>query len=374
MRLCLVISSLRSGGAERVATTLANHWTSKGWSITVVTLASETTDFYELDPTVRRIALDCVGHSSSRIAGLVNNLRRIRAVRRALRAEKSDIALGFMPSVNIITGLACVGTGITVVGSEHIHPPMAPLEQPWRSMRHVVYPHLAAVSALTSSSADWVRQYTGARQVPVMPNPIAYPLPDGAPHINPEAAVRGLAGEYTLLAVGRLAYEKGFDQLLDAFAAVRPSQPQWHLLILGEGPLRDDLLDKRARLGLEGSVAMLGAVGNIGDWYAVADAYVMTSRFEGFGNTLAEALAYGVPAVAVDCETGPREILRHEVDGLLVPQDDHKALVEALDRLMADPVLRARFAQRAIEARERFAVERVAGQWEQLFNSLRECP
>lgn len=370
MRLCLIISSLASGGAERVATTLANHWVQKGWYITVITLASRATDFYALDPAVRRIALNCIGQSRTRAEGLLNNLGRLRLVRRALQAEKPDIALGFMPSINIITGLACLGTGITAVGSEHTHPPMQPLEQPWRSLRRALYPRLAAVSALTQTSADWVRQHTGARRVPMIPNPIPYPLPSGEPRIDPKTILRGLVGEYTLLAVGRLTFEKGFDRLLDAFAALRKRHPQWHLVILGDGPLRDALCNQRARLGLESSVALPGVVGNVGDWYAAADTYVMTSHFEGFGNTLAEALSYGVPAVAVDCETGPREILRHGVDGLLVPQDDSHALIQALDRVMGDPELRARFAKRAVEARERFAVGRVAAKWESLFEEI----
>ena len=94
---------------------------------------------------------------------------------------------------------------------------------------------------------------------------------------------------------------------------------------------------------------------------------LMTSRFEGFGNTLAEALAYGLPAVSVDCETGPSDILRHKIDGLLVPQGNETALVEALRCLMANESLRRQFGSRAIEARQRFAVDRIAAQWECLF-------
>lgn len=82
---------------------------------------------------------------------------------------------------------------------------------------------------------------------------------------------------------------------------------------------------------------------------------------------LGEELAYGLPAVAVDCEAGTREILRYEIDGLLVPQDDPEAQSAALDRMMGDAALRARFSERAVEARERFAAERTAGQWEALF-------
>jgi len=370
MKLCMMISSLSSGGAERVATTLANHWADKGWEVVIITLAGTDRDFYAVSPKIRRIPLHRAGESGGAFSGLWNNLGRVRALRRVLKRETPDVALGFMPSTNILCGLACAGTGIVAVGSEHIHPPMAPLQQPWAGLRRLVYPRLAAVSALTQNSAEWIQRHTRARTVPVMPNPIAYPIPEGAPAIDPVELKGRLGGDKILLAVGRLAYEKAFDRLLAAFSRVHASHPAWRLIILGEGPLRGELERYRDELGLAGAVAMPGAVGNIGAWYEAADAYAMTSRYEGFGNTLAEALAYGVPAVAVNCETGPREIVRHEEDGLLVPQDDPDALVAALDRLMGDARLRARFAERAVEARERFAVTRIAGEWEDMFEKL----
>ncbi len=369
-KVLLFVHSLSAGGAERVATTLANHWAEKGWKVTIVTLAGTDRDFYTVSPKVRRIPLYLTGENGGVVSGLRNNLSRVRALRRVLKHEKPDIALGFMPGSNILCGLACMGTKIIAIGSEHIHPPMLPLSQPWTMLRRQVYPRLAAVSALTSESAEWIRTHTRARNVPVMPNPILYPIPDGEPAIDSGEVKARLGGGMLLLAVGRLAHQKGFDLLLSAFKCLRSDYPEWRLVILGEGPLREQLEEYRDELALAGVVSLPGAVGNIGEWYEAADVYVMTSRFEGFGNTLAEALAYGLPSVAVDCETGPREIVRHEVDGLLVPQDDPHALVSALDRMMGDAGLRVRFAERAIEARERFAVERIAAKWEALFEEV----
>jgi glycosyltransferase involved in cell wall biosynthesis len=93
----------------------------------------------------------------------------------------------------------------------------------------------------------------------------------------------------------------------------------------------------------------------------------MSSDFEGFPNTLAEALAHGLPAVSLDCDTGPRDIIRHGVDGLLVPAGDEVGLAQALDRVMADSDLRSSLAARSIEARERFSLEKVSAMWEELF-------
>jgi glycosyltransferase involved in cell wall biosynthesis len=192
----------------------------------------------------------------------------------------------------------------------------------------------------------------------------------GSQGVDPAEVKASLAGERLLLAVGRLDYQKGFDRLLAACAQVFQKHDDWSLVILGQGGQRETLLKQAKALGIHDRVALPGAVGNVGAWYESTDLYALTSRFEGFPNTLVEALAHGVPSVAVDCETGPREILRHEVDGLLVPQDDPDALETALDRLIGDSALRNRFAERAVEARERFAVERIAGEWETLFEEV----
>ena len=195
-------------------------------------------------------------------------------------------------------------------------------------------------------------------------------MPLDKPIVEPQAWVSPY--RKLLLAVGRLGPEKGFDLLLDAFASMVKDFPDWDLVILGKGPEREALEAKRTVLGLEGRVFMPGRAGNVGAWYERADLYVMTSRYEGFPNTLAEALAHGLPAVSIDCETGPRDILRHEIDGLLVPQDDHVALVESLLKMMKDESLRHYYATRAVEVRDRFAVERVAEMWEKLFAEVKK--
>lgn len=370
-RIAIFIDSLCGGGAERVAANLANHWAGMGWEVTVVTFAPRSLDFYALHPAVKRIALLLSIDDGGRVSSVLwKNLRRIMAMRRVLLNIKPDIALGIMTIPNVLLALANFGLPIRAVGSEHVHPPQCPLGALRERLRRHSYARLDAVAVLTSESASWLKAHTNVRRVAVIPNAVPWPLPIQEPRISPKCVCP--PGRKVLLGAGRLEPEKGFDSLLEAFAGIAQTHTDWDLVILGEGTLRTMIEQQVQVAGLEKRVHLPGLVGNVGEWYERADLYVMSSRFEGFGNTLAEALAYGLPAVSFDCDTGPRDIIRHEMDGLLVPPGDVTGLAAALDRLMRDANLRKRFAERAVEARERFSITRIAGMWEELFERVVE--
>lgn len=368
MKVLIFIYSLHSGGAERVTANLSNYWAQKGWQVTVVTLASPAQDFYQLHPSVRRVPLDMAGQSTNRFAAAWNNVRRIAALRRVLLRQRPDVALAMMDTANVLLAIAAAGLkNLMTVGSEHIHPPQIRLAKPWGVLRAHLYGRLSAMTALTTESAHWLHRHTRARHVRVIPNAATWPLPAQAPHLPLPS---GSGERRLLLAVGRLHAQKGFDILIPAFGRLARDLPDWHLVILGEGPDRKALEEQIAAIGLTDRVSLPGRAGNVAQWYEAADLYVMSSRFEGFPNTLAEAMAYGLPAVSFDCDTGPRDIIRHEVDGLLVPAGDAAALEAALRRLIVDPALRKRFAARAPEVRERFSLTSVSAQWEQLFRDM----
>jgi glycosyltransferase involved in cell wall biosynthesis len=366
MRLLIYIHSLENGGAERVVANLANYWVSVGWEITVVTVAAQAKDFYALDPAVRRISLDLAGSSRNVLAGFLRTARRAQALRRILQRIQPDVALSAMHTANVILALAARGLPhLRAIGSEHNFPPKAPMGVIIETMRRYAYGHLAAVVALTQECADWLAAHSHARRVVVIPNPVSWPLSNHEPQVSPAACCA--PGRRVLLGVGRLSEEKNFSSLIDIFSRLAPGHPDWDLVILGQGPLRDALHAQVQAAGLEQRIFLPGSVGNIGDWYERAAMYVMSSDFEGFPNTLVEAMAYGLPAVSFDCDTGPRDIIRHDVDGLLIAPGDTGGMESALGKLMVDEQLRADFARRAIDARERFSMQKISCMWEDVF-------
>lgn len=369
MKILLFTHSMAGGGAERTVATLANHWAGRGWDVSVATLAPREEDFYDLRPGVRRIALDLSGASGSPVAAVRQNLRRVGALRRLLAQLRPEVALAMMSTPNVLLALAGQGMPWLVrVGSERCFPPHAPLTWPWSTARTRLYGRLDAVVALTSECRRWIATHTSARTVPVIPNAVAWPLPFAAPWIVPNAVIA--PARRVLLAVGRLDPVKNFGGLLAVFARLSDRHPEWDLVILGDGPERAALQAARKAWGLEGRVVLPGMAGNVAQWHERCDLFVLSSHSEGFPNALAEALCQGMPVVSVDCDTGPRDIIRHGIDGLLVAPDDPDALERALDELMGNGVLRQHFAAHAAEARERFSIERVAGMWEALFSRL----
>ena len=357
------------GGAERVTVNLAAHWASIGWDVTVVTLASEEKDFYQLPPGVQRIALNLPGGNGRLLAAAVSNLPRIIALHRILRQERPTVAIAIMLTSNLLLALASYGIkDVVAVGTEHIHPPSMPMAPHWEFLRSYLYGRLNAVAALTSETSQWLRYNTRARRVQVIPNHIPFPFSNQEPfvdtHIIPEE-------RRVLLAVGRLCDQKGFDLLINVYARLSIRFPDWILVILGEGPDRRALEAQIKSVGLVDRAIMPGRAGNLVDWYEAAELFVMSSRFEGFPNALLETMVHGVPAVSFDCDTGPRDIIRHEIDGLIVPNSDLDAMEVALARLMMDESLRRRLGERAIEARERFSADKVADLWTQLFRDAR---
>lgn len=362
LRIALVISSLGLGGAERSLCLLAGGLARRGHEVHVLRFDSpDAAPFFPLDAAVRLHGLDLHGPARSAWEGLRANARRVALLRRSFRRLKPDVALGFMDTTNVLCLLAGLGLGLPVIATEHSDPDRHDIGRAWNFLRRLSYPLAARVTTQTQA----VRAKLPGR-VSVIPNPVAAPAAEARAQAQPGTQTD--AHDRQLLALGRLAPEKGFDLLLAAFATAlatrAASSPRWRLTILGEGPQRTRLEAQRRSLGLEGRVDLPGAVRDPGPWLRRADLFVLPSRFEGFSNALCEALAHGLPAVAFDCPSGPAEILRPGVDGLLAPEADVPALAAALARLMDDEALRLGMAARAPEVLERYGFEKVLDLWE----------
>ena len=221
-----------------------------------------------------------------------------------------------------------------------------------------------ALSTLTRADERDYADLLGERGVHVFQAPNALAPLSGQPRPRREPVV---------LAAGRLVRQKGFDLLLEAFAPVAREHPLWRLEVFGEGNQRKALTARVQELGLEGSVRLHPPTRSIGEEMARAGVYVLSSRFEGFGRVVIEAMSKALPVVSFDCPRGPGEIITHGHDGLLVPPEDVAALSGALRSVIEDEALRHRLGAAGPATAQRYDLEPIAARWEDELRSLVEA-
>lgn len=173
-----------------------------------------------------------------------------------------------------------------------------------------------------------------------------------------------------VVSIGRLVKQKGFDRLIRTHAALLRRGLKHHLLILGEGPLREKLEELVRSLQVSSTVFMPGHVPNPTPWLRRCQVFALSSRYEGFSLALLEALASGIPCVAMDCPSGPKEILEDGKFGILTPGDDEVAFQRGIERLFADPELYAHYARVGPERARDFTPEQIVPQWEALLMKI----
>lgn len=363
-RLTLVISSLGPGGAEQIISVMANYWVARGYSIDLLTFDDGSTPpFFDLNPGVRHRPLGIAGMSRGLGQGLANNLRRIWVLRRAIRDTAANAVISFCGTSNVLVLLAGMGLGVPILVSERSNPAMMPIGRLWALLRWRLYPFAARVVVQTEGARRYFDD-TRVRKLAVVPNPVPEPAR------NFQVDEGSVIHKPSIVAMGRLSEEKRLDLLIEAFAGIAPRYPNWTLTIFGDGPLRANLEDLRHSLGLNERVFLPGIVKNFWATLARADLFVLCSRFEGFPNSLCAAMACGVTVIATDCPNGPADIIRDGLDGMLVPVDDGQALSDAMEQLINDPHLRARLGRRAPEVVDRFGVERIMQQWNDLLDDV----
>ncbi|HAA32548.1 MAG TPA: glycosyltransferase family 4 protein, partial [Cyanobacteria bacterium UBA8553] len=337
MRLTLVISSISSGGAERVMSIMANYWVVQEWEITLLTFDDGSKPpFYDLDFRIRHISLNIAGESPNPVIRIWNNLKRVHVLQTAIAQSKPDAVISFIDQVNVLTLLATRSLNIPVVVSERVDPTLYSIGRIWEQLRRWTYPLCDRLVVQAQGALNYFSSELPNR-VCIIPNPVLLPT-------KRKATSDKVAVERVLIAIGRFTRQKGFDLLLQAFARLKDDYPEWTVMILGDGELRTELESMRNQLGLSERVNFPGVVKNPDKFLVEADIFVMPSRFEGFPNALCEAMACGLPVISTDCPSGPREIIRHDVDGILVPNENVEALVAAMEHLMSDEAERTRLS------------------------------
>ncbi len=337
MKIACCIHSLSGGGAEHLMAGFANRL-AESHEVTLVTLSTSKTDLYEVSQNVRRIGLDLMRPSPSPWHGLLNNYRRVQALKTTLRSLQPNVVVSFCDQINVMTVLACGRLKLPVIAAEMSDPRFHPMPKLWGSLRPFAYRRAAEVTAVSQASLPTVSQFRGKPAVYIPPAVDA-----------PEHSIEDIpaAGRHRLVSLGRLSEEKRFDMLIDAFSQVASEFPQWDLEIAGSGPCKERLLHQINTRDLQSRVRLRGRIPVVWDFLAGSDLFASSSLYEGTPVSVLEAMKVGLPVIAVDCDSGINEVVRNGQNGLL-SENSVAGLAEGLRKLMGDTDLRH---QCGVEAR-----------------------
>lgn len=355
--VAFVLAGIGAGGAERVIALLSAMMIERRWKATIICFDQPAAAAYhDFHPDVGFLFL--ADAADRRHSGLIRTARRLCALRKVLAGGDYQLIVSFLTKINTLTLLASRGLGVPVIVSERNNPLRQQASPLWRWLLALLYKRATAIVLQTDRSRKCLPSAERMR-AHVIPNPIALPanLPEPVVH--------------QITAVGRLTEQKGFDLLIDAFAKVAPLHPQWKLVIWGDGPLRKMLMERSERHGLEHRVVLPGLSPSHGAWINPGQIFVLCSRYEGFPNVLAEAMAAGMAPVAFDCAFGPSEMIDQERSGLLVQPENVDALANGLEQLMTSSNLRNRLGGAAARSAVRYDVRHVGELWLTLLDSVR---
>jgi GalNAc-alpha-(1->4)-GalNAc-alpha-(1->3)-diNAcBac-PP-undecaprenol alpha-1,4-N-acetyl-D-galactosaminyltransferase len=372
IRLSIVVASLRCGGVERSVATTAAALSRRGHRVTVVTYDDTRNDFFSLPPEVERIPL---GLTSARPTPLPQLIRKtfwtLSTLRAGVLASAPQVVIAHMAKANVQTLLALAGSHIPIIVTEHGDVATDEFRKAaWYRLRRACYRSAFRVVSVSEAVDRNVRWLPDERRA-VIANPIVV----SARATDPRPAARN-----SIVSVGRLSHAKGFDILISAFGRLAADFPEWRLIIVGGGELRAALEHQAADLRLGERVLFTGALADPTVILRRAKLFVMGSRYEGFPLAHAEALACGLPVVATDCPSRPlakgerfapggvREIVQHDVNGLLVAPQDPDALARGMAALMSDPCRREALSRRGPEVLSRLSPEKIADAWEKLID------
>jgi glycosyltransferase involved in cell wall biosynthesis len=290
-------------------------------------------------------------HDSS----LWGDLALIRRLRR-----RAGFLIGTRPGFNLLIAELAL-PGFVTIGQEHMH--LRRHHPAIQAAMPRLYPRLDALTVLTKRDLDVYEEHLeGNVKLAHIPN-----------------MVREIAGSNadldakTVLAVGRLTPQKGYDLLIPAFARVAASYPDWRLRICGSGPQREELEDMIRERRLEEVIELHGPARDFGAEIARASLFVLSSRFEGLPLVLLEAMSKGMGIVSFDCPTGPADVIEDHRNGILVPPGDVEALAAGVIELIEDPGLRRACAAGAVTTARGYTPAAIGPRWEALFAELREA-
>lgn len=344
-----------AGGTERVGSMLANGLSEAGYEIVLASISYGDKPFFPINEDIKIVSLfNSPGRTLYRTPNIVYKIRNL------LKQECIDTLIVVETMSVLFTLPATLGLPVNHICWEHFNFNSDLGKKGRRIARQLAARYCDSVVTLTERDKDyWLQGTQHKSQITAIANPCPFSIQD----YDKQADTK------IVLAVGRLTYQKGFDMLLEAWIQVNKAKPDWKLKIVGEGEDRVKLTNFIKENKLNDSVELVGNTDNVGQYYEQAEIFCLSSRFEGFPMVLLETLAFGLPVVSFDCDTGPAEVLEN-TGSILVAQNDKPQLSTSLIDLMNNEEQRRIISLRSKEKAEVYQPENIINQWVTLLESF----
>ena len=365
MKLLYITNGINgAGGLERVfsvkASYLAQHY---NYEVHILTLNErEKKSFYEFSP---KVVLHSIEVGGNPLKYFINYLHGIKQIVKSLQPDVISVCddglKGFF--LPLLLQKPCpmiyerhVSKLISVSESNNFGVLRVLTELQFKLMDVLAKTFDSFVVLTNGNKEEWK-----LTNIKVIANPTSFYPEESSTLLNKK-----------VIAVGKQGYQKGYDRLLEAWYIVAQKFPEWKLEIYGKLDRKEKLQELAVNLRISHSVFLYPPEKDIQSQYLSSSIYVMSSRYEGFGMVLIEAMACGIPCVSFDCPHGPSDIISDNVDGLLVKNGDSHGLAAALIKLINDESMRKIMGANAKENVQRYLPEVVIKQWDDLFRSLQK--
>ena len=351
-----------AGGLERVISIKASYLAEQhAYDVQILCLNNGGDNpFYSFSDKIKMRSIAVGGHPIHYIAAYKKGIRSM------VKSIKPDVILVCDDGLKGFFIPALLGSRIPIVYERHVSKEIEMNEAfsflkkiivkvKWRLMEQMAA-QFAAFVVLTNGNLN---EWPSLKNKIVIPNPLSFYPKEASTLTNKKVIV-----------VGKQGYQKGYDRLLNAWKLVHEKQPNWQLEIYGSIAPEFALQEQADTLGIATSVHFYPPVKDIQTKYLEASIYAMSSRFEGFGMVLIEAMACGLPCISFDCKYGPADIIQNGVDGYVIKNGDVEALSNAINHLIEDENLLKAMGQQAKENVKRYLPEKIMPQWDNLFKRL----
>ena len=359
MRILFCTHKLNDGGAERVVSLWMKGFSLQGNQVSLVICTENDQRDYSL-PEETPVYNIFPSHKK-RISAFVYRIRKLREI---IKNENPDIVITALGPWGLWAYLASLGLKKIVINTEHNafeRPSTAPMTKGMFFYKFWVNKLFKAITVLTQAD----KEYIGDRldNVNVLPNPLAF---------NPATSLP--SKQKIVLAAGRLDawHVKGFDNLMKSWNIVSPKHPDWKLIVAGSGSQESlsflqGLLSDHAHEKVE----FVGFVNDIINLYRQSSIFVLSSRYEGFGMVLIEAMSQGCACISTDYHGRQREIILDEGFGLLCAPDDYIQIAQNLSVMMENEVLRKKVQMASVERSKDYLLERIMEKWNQIIDNIK---